>query len=210
VRALVLAAAVLAALALTAARAGADADPPSDVLLIQDSYYPYNPPASKAAVTQLDALIATARRRGFPVRVAMIATRSDLGAIPDLFGRPQRYAAFLEQEISFNARRPLLVVMPGGYGVAGVPASASRALEGLPAPGNTGDDLARAAVLALPKLAAAAGHRVPAPAPLAGKPGGSGHRGGSSALPIVLPVALLAALGLVGAVRNRRRRAGET
>jgi hypothetical protein len=92
--------------------------------------------------------------------------------------------------------------MPGGYGVAGLPA---KALRGLPTPGATGDDLARAAVLAIPKLAAAAGHPVPAVKPVAGS-GQSGHRGASSALPIVLPVAALAGIGLVGALRNRRRR----
>jgi len=198
----VLALAVLATtVLLPAGRALADADPPSDVLLVQNAYYPYNPPASKAATRQLDALIATAHRRGLPIKVALVATVADLGAVPDLFGKVQRYASFLEQEISFNSRPPLLVVMPGGYGVAGLPASP---LRGLPKPGTTGDQLIRAAVLAIPRLAAAAGHPVPAPKPVVAGPGGK-HSGPPTAL-IVLPVVLLLLAGVAGTLRNRRLR----
>ena len=46
----------------------------------------------------------------------MIATPTDLGAIPSLFGRPSDYAKFLGQEIAYSYDAALLVVMPAGYG----------------------------------------------------------------------------------------------
>ncbi len=51
------------------------------------------------------------------MRVALIATRGDLGAVPVLYEKPQRYADFLGQEIVYYYKGPLLVVMPNGYGV---------------------------------------------------------------------------------------------
>ena len=67
----------------------------------------------------LNAETAAAKRAGFPIKVALIASPVDLGVIPDLFGKPQQYADFLDQEISFQGKQPLLVVMAAGYGVAG-------------------------------------------------------------------------------------------
>jgi hypothetical protein len=201
------AAALLAALLLLpVAWARADADPPSDVLLQQDVYYPYFPAASAPAVKQLDGLVATAKRRGFALKVALVATRSDLGAVPDLFGKPQPYADFLDREISFNRVEPLLVVMAAGYGVAGLPAKAKAALHGLADPGASGDDLSRAAVLAIPKLAAATGHAVPAPKPVTAAKGAKGHHKSSSAPIFAIPVGILLLAGLAGAMRSRRLR----
>jgi len=80
-----------------------------------------------------------------------------LGGIVSLFGRPQQYADFLDQEISFQKKQALLVVMPSGYGVQGVPRAAALAVASLPKPkGRTGTDLARAAVVAVAALAALA------------------------------------------------------
>ena len=47
-------------------------------------------------------MTAKAKAEGFPVKVALIAAPTDLGVIPDLFGKPQPYAQFLDQEISFT------------------------------------------------------------------------------------------------------------
>ena len=95
--------------------------------------------------------------------MALIASPADLGAIPSLFAKPQQYANFLDVEISFfGGKQPLLVVMPNGYGVQGLtPPRPPRPLARLPPPaGRTSDDLARAATVAVSKLAAAAGHPV--------------------------------------------------
>ena len=36
--------------------------------------------------------------------------------MPQFFGKPQSYAPFLESEIAFNTKKPLLIVMPQGFG----------------------------------------------------------------------------------------------
>ena len=76
--------------------------------------YPYQPAVSQQMQQALNARTAAAKRSGFPIKVALIATPVDLGVIPDLFGKPQKYAAFLDQEISFRTKQPLLVVMKTG------------------------------------------------------------------------------------------------
>src|SRR5262245_14137685 len=93
-------AAALCLLALAAGAALADGDPASDVLLGENVFYPYQPAVSQQVQKALNAQTAAAKRSGFPIKVALIASPVDLGVIPDLFGKPQKYAAFLDQEIS--------------------------------------------------------------------------------------------------------------
>ena len=167
-------AAVVVALSLAPA-ALADGDPASDVLLGENVFYPYSPQVSPSLQRTLNAETVAAKKAGFPLKVAMIAAPVDLGVIPDLFGKPQKYADFLDQEISFQTKQPLLVVMAAGYGVQGVDAKTKAAAAALAKPASTkSNDLARAAILAVPKLAAAAGH------PLKGSGGGSGSGGNGS------------------------------
>ena len=137
---------LLAAL-LRAAAARADGDPASDMLLGENVFYPYSPP-----VAALGAARRSTRRRprpsaGFPIKVALIAAPIDLGVIPDLFGKPQPYAHFLDQEISFQGQQRLLVVMAAGYGLEGFAARRRSRRRGLPShpAGKTSTDLARAA-----------------------------------------------------------------
>ena len=111
---------------LAPAVARADGDPASDVLLGENVFYPYTPPTSPAIQKQLNAATAAAKRAHFPVKVALIGGPVDLGVIPSLFGKPQKYADFLDQEISFATKQPLLVVMAAGYGVEGMNAKAGR------------------------------------------------------------------------------------
>jgi len=99
---------------------------------------------------------AAAKRSGFPFKVALIAAPTDLGVIPDLFGKAQQYADFLDQEISFQGKQPLLVVMAAGYGTQGFAGPAKLAVRALHRPaGSTSADLARAAIVAVARLAAA-------------------------------------------------------
>ena len=93
----------------------ADGDPASDYLIVADAYLPYPPPPA-AARTELSAALASVRKAHGRVKVAVIATPTDLGAIPSLFGRPSDYAKFLGQEIAYSYDAALLVVMPAGYG----------------------------------------------------------------------------------------------
>jgi hypothetical protein len=183
--------------------ARSDGDPASDVLVAQSVFYPYSSTVSASLQRTLNGEAAAASRAHFPVKVALIAARFDLGAIPALFGRPQAYASFLGQEISFlDINQRLLVVMPNGYGVRNLGPAASGVLASLTKPaGARGDDLARAAILALPKLAAAAGH------PIRSAPGGSSTSGGSSALKAaVLAMSAIVIAGTLLAFRRGRVR----
>lgn len=187
--------AVTVALSPTIARA--DGDPASDVLLGESVFYPYSPAVSTALAKTLNAETAAATRHHFPIKVALIASPVDLGVIPDLFGKPQPYATFLDQEISFQTKQPLLVVMSTGYGLEGMTPQARTAIASVAKPtGGKSDDLARAAITAVAKLAAAEGH------PLAGASGS----GGGSSTTIVLAVLILAALASGGALFALRRR----
>src|SRR5581483_8811155 len=103
---------ICCALLLAPALALADGDPASDVLLGQNVYYPYSPPVTGSIQRALNNLTARARVSGFPVKVALVQSPVDLGVIPDLFGKPQKYADFLDQEISFQSTQVLLIVMP--------------------------------------------------------------------------------------------------
>jgi hypothetical protein len=195
-------AALLVAALLAPAIALADADPASDVLLGTSVFYPYAPPVSAATQKRLNAEAAAAVRAHFPIKVAIIGTPTDLGAVPNLFGKPQQYADFLDQEISFNSKQPLLVVMPQGYGTAGLPSAATQAARSLPSPGHGGEQLAQSSLAALPKLAGAAGH------PIANvTPTSRGGSGGSSPALLVAIIAVVA-IALTAAVIASRRRAG--
>ena len=191
---------------LAPAVAGADGDPASDVLLGESVFYPYSPPVSAGLQRALSAETAAAARAHFPIKVALIASPVDLGVIPALFDQPQKYADFLEQEISFQGKRSLLVVMPSGYGVQGLSPSATVAAATLTKPaGRTSNDLARAAIIAVPKLAAAAGH------PIKSLPNASSARPGNGSTTLIVVILALGAVGTAAAliaIRRRRERAG--
>ena len=202
-------AAVRIALLLTAAvlmvpsLAAADGDPASDTLLGLNVFYPYSPPVAPAVKLKLDRQTAAAKRAGFPIKVALIAAPTDLGAIPSLFGKPQAYAKFLDQEISFRGAQPLLVVMPAGYGVQGVTGPARLAVSGLPKPaGKSSTDLARAAQTAVAKLVSASGHSAKSTG------GGGGSSGGGTA--VLLIVLILAAIAVSTALVVLRVRRSST
>ena len=192
----------LAAMLLPAG-ARADGDPASDVLLGESVFYPYTPQVSAAIQKNLNAATAAAARAHFPLKVALIASPVDLGVIPYMFGKPQMYANFLDQEISFQGKQPLLVVMWNGYGVQGLDRRATAAVASLRMPaGKPSDDLATAAIAAVEKLAGAAGHPIGA---VAGS--GSGGSGGS-ATTLILVALIAAALGTsITIVVVRRRHA---
>jgi len=199
---------VVVALSLAPA-ALADGDPASDVLLGENVFYPYSPQVSPSLQKTLNAETAAAKKAGFPLKVALIAAPVDLGVIPDLFGKPQKYADFLDQEISFQGKQPLLVVMKAGYGVQGVTAHVRSTLPSIAPPaGAASNDLAKAAIVAVAKLAEADGH------PVTGVPGvpGASSGGGISTTTIILIVLIVAALatgGALAAVTLRRPRPAE-
>ena len=112
--------ALLAALSLglgVASGAQADGDPGSDVLVGQNLFAPADLGLSVAQQEQLANLLGTAATRGTPVRVAIIASQFDLGAITSLWEKPQVYARYLGIELSLAYSGRLLIVMPGGFGL---------------------------------------------------------------------------------------------
>src|SRR4051794_9170510 len=137
---------LLAALA-AAPSARADGDPASDVLLLQDAYLPYQPVVPKRVSDALNSTLKQLRKKGYPLKVAVIASKTDLGTVPQFLGRPGPYASFLESEIKFNKAKPLLVVMEAGYGTAAVAPNIAAAVAKLDKPkSGSADDLGRAAI----------------------------------------------------------------
>jgi hypothetical protein len=193
-----------AAYAAWAPSARADGDPASDVLLGESVFYPYSPPVSATTTKTLNATVAAAAKAHFKLKVALIASPVDLGVIPDLFGQPQKYADFLDQEISFQStHQPLLVVMKTGYGVQGVSPAVTAAARVLPKPTvGTSQGLAQAAIVAVQKLATASGHRV-APVSAAGSAHSSGGSGTNTPLLIILIGCALLAAGALVVLRQR-------
>ena len=196
----ILAACILVVM-LAPAGASADGDPASDVLLGENVFYPYSPPVSAALQRTLNAVTAAASRAHFPIKVALIDSPVDLGVVPDLFGQPQKYADFLDQEISFQTKQRLLVVMPSGYGVQGLTRPATIAAASLTKPPQSNsNDLARAAIAAVSKLAAAAGH------PLKNVPDAPSAVTGNDSTTLIVAILALGAIATAAALIAIRRR----
>jgi hypothetical protein len=193
---------VLAAVALLAVpSARADGDPASDFLIASDTFYPFTTKISPASQKQLDALVAEAKRKGFPIKVALIGGTGDLGAVPSLWRKPETYARFLGQELFFVYRGRLLVVMPNGYGVsrAGKALPSGRRVVGrLAQPGAGGDALAAAAETAVRRLAAQNGVKLTEPTAVAGSGGSHTTRDRLVLGGIVLGLVALFGVGLLG------------
>ena len=143
----------------------ADGDPASDVLLTQTVFVPWDAGASATQSADLQSLLAVAARRGYPARVALIASASDMGSVTELWRRPQTYAEFLGLELSLGSHGTVIVVMPNGVGAyrPGVSAAVARAVLARARTRAGQGDLATVASAAVQSLAAADGHVVPAP-----------------------------------------------
>jgi hypothetical protein len=203
-RALLAALLALTVVAAAAPGALADADPASDVLLLQDVYYPYQPAVADKLRRTLDGVVAASKKAGYPVKVAMIESSADLGAIPQFVGRPAAYAPFLGREIAFKTKDPLLVIMPAGIATYNVSARAQQAIRSVKIDeSQQSNGLVAAAIEAVPKMATASGHPVAAvPVPSATTHTKSG--GGTSPLVVFgAPVLLVAIAALVAALRRR-------
>jgi len=156
----------------------ADGDPASDALVSQGLFLPWDAGLSAEQQAQLAALLGAAARSGYQLRVAIIASPSDLGSVGELWRKPQGYAEFLGEELSLIYRGTLLVVMPNGFGLyrhSGSLAS-ERASVASTRPAGGGAKLGSAALAAIQSVAAASGHRLAgvraAPTPAASAPPG--------------------------------------
>src|SRR3954468_11752570 len=102
-----------AALVLPAV-AHADADPASDTLYTGRVFLPLSAKVSPQLARELGGVTLAAQKAGRPVRVALIASKTDLGGVPQLFGKPTTYARFLASELQFVYPDKVLIVMPQG------------------------------------------------------------------------------------------------
>jgi hypothetical protein len=198
--------AVGAILAQTAGIALGDGDPASDVLLQQDVFLPYQPQVCKQVKTALDRATRRSGAAGYPVKVAVIGSISDLGSVPQFFGRPSAYADFLGKELgSFSAHLqkkvagvPLLVAMPQGLALVHADPPANDVVRKIKVSSDADPNaLARAAVKAVPEIATAAGHPIQ---PVNVESGCTQKQ--STVIFFAIPILLLLAAGLM--IRFRR------
>ena len=205
---------LVSVLAGPVALALADVDPASDVLLLQNVFVPYQPKVCTQLKDQLTSLAGKTKAAGYPLKVAIVGSRQDLGGAPQFFGNPQGYAKFLGQESASTApmsertfrRRQLLVVMPKGFGTYQVDPKAAAAAKTVSISSNAdANALAKAAVLAAPKMATAAGHPV-----AADKPASGCTKKGTSFLVFLAPIVVLLIGGLLLRYGLRPRPHAET
>ena len=145
-----------------------DGDPASDVLLQQALFLPWDAGLSTMQQGQLTALLQAAAHSDYQLRVALIASPSDLGSVTELWRKPQSYAQFLGDELSLVYHGTLLVVMPNGFGLyrpsgSTVAEHASLARFGF---AGSGTRLGSEAIAAIQRLATASGHRLASVRPL--------------------------------------------
>jgi hypothetical protein len=195
--------AVLAVVAVPAAHA--DADPASDVLYIQRIYLPFfGQMVSKDHAAVLRRVVSDAWKKGYPIKVALIATRNDLGGIFQLWEKPQTYADFLGRELVFLYKGKLITAMPNGIGVYQYkkPVTKEKAVVQKIHVAKGADGIADAASIAVAKLAGLPPPKLPAD-------GGGGGGGGTPVWELVVIVAggiaILAAMLILGPIAWRRR-----
>jgi hypothetical protein len=198
----------LAALTLVPSSSLADGDPASDVLLANSLYTPVSQTISPPVLEQLQSTMTQADAGGFKVRVALILDRTDLGAVPQLFGHPAEYVKLLASELFYAWKGTVIAVQPSGIGVQNIePLAPAQALVDsidVASPASA-DGLAQAAGTAIRKLAGEeSGVQFESSAP-----GGGDSSSTFTTWRIVggvlVVVAVLASAGLV--VFRRRRRA---
>jgi hypothetical protein len=192
------------------APARADGDPASDILITENVYLPYQAPSSEVT-KRLRGVIDEAKKAGQTVRVAVIQSPQDLGAVPNLYGHPQEYANLLATELqnpveqgAKGNREELLIVMPAGFGTRNVPDKVAHMLRGVELPSDAdADTLASAAGWAVQELARANGRPIREEFD---KP--KGDSGGGGLVIVLVVLGLVALTGVLIVVRVRAGGAG--
>jgi hypothetical protein len=207
-RALIPAAALTIALLIPAATAIGDADPPSDLLLVADAYYPYTPAVPKALQAKLGSVLRAARKRRHVYKIALIGERGDLGAVPVLFGKTQRYATFLFNEIKtyLAPQKPtLIVVTKQGLALRGrdaTSAGTAALAKVTPPSAMTPAQLVATAIAAVKRVAAANGHPINSKVAAAATVS-TGHKASRLWLIVAAGLALVGALGAFSYARRQ-------
>jgi hypothetical protein len=196
-----------------AATAFGDADPASDELIGFDSYYPYSPQVSKPLQNQLDALLRATRKDGHVCKVVLIEAPPDLGAATVLYGKTQKYASFLYNEIhSFlTGQKPTyLILTKQGAALRGRDATPAgkRALAKVSIPANaSSDQLAQSAITAVEAVEAANRHPISKAQIAAAQPKQKASSKSSSAWLWIVVAAMVVIIGACAAwlLREWRR-----
>jgi hypothetical protein len=178
-----LAVAVLATALGPPGAALAHGDPASHALETQRLYVSFTAVPSAAVDSDLRGHMEAAKRLGSPMSVTLVAGEADVIEDPSMLRDPQRYAEFVDRKLAEDLERPLgepiVVVTPYGLGVAGhalrggrfgpVTRAAARdfgrGIRFSPDSTVSGDQLARAAVKVVRRIARAGGHPLPARVP---------------------------------------------
>jgi len=171
--------AVVVAIALGAlvgpGRAFAHGDPTTHYLETDSLLTSYASPPDTAVELQLRGVLDAAAARGYPIKVVLFADENDTGGELAPLEDTQSYVTTISRELGATKelRAPVLIVTPDRFGVGGkqpgdgtlaaiTPRLASELVRGLPtAERADGTALARTAIRAVRRLAAAGGHPLP-------------------------------------------------
>ena len=161
--------------------AHAHADPTIHYLETQNLVASVGLPATQNVELQLLGLVQAIDKRGYPIKVSVIANETDTGGESDAArestGSTQS-CVVRELELFFEVEAPVLIVTPNGFGVAGKHVRAGRLqpfpggdgrslLRGIAVPPLEADALARTAMLAVRQVARAGGRPLPEHVPAA-------------------------------------------
>jgi hypothetical protein len=156
-------------------RALAHGDPTAHYLETDSLLTSYSAPPDLAVELRLRGVLDAAAARGYPIKVVLFASEEDTGGEPEPLEDTQTYVATVSREVDAVSplRAPVLIVTPHGFGLGGTqprggtltpitPPLAGELARGLPvAKKADGNALARTAIVAIRRLAAAGGHPLP-------------------------------------------------
>jgi hypothetical protein len=212
------------------ARALAHGDPTAHYLETDALLTSYAAPPAVAVELRLRGVLEAAAARGYPIKVALLANVHDTGDEREPLDDTQTYVTTVADDLEAVGplRAPVLIVTPHRLGVGGTqprggtptpitPALAAELARGLPlAKEADGNALARSAMVAVRRLAAAGGHPLPKRIPPAendlrgilgaAAPRDSGTAGGPWLIAAVVGASVLLLGALVVAVRRRTLR----
>ena len=120
-------------------------------------------------------MLDAAAERGYPIKVVLFASEEDTGGEPEPLEDTQTYVTTVSDEVDATSplRAPVLIVTPHGFGLGGkqpsggtlsriTPPLAAELARGIPIANKAdGNALARTAMVAIRRLAAAGGHPLP-------------------------------------------------
>jgi hypothetical protein len=157
------------------ARALAHGDPTSHYLETDSLLTSYAAPPDVAVELRLRGVLDAAAARGYPIKVVLFANEADTGDAPEPLEDPQTYVGTVSNDLEAidPLRAPVLIVTPHRLGIGGkqpqggtpapiTPRLAAELARGIPiAKKADGNALARTAMVAVRRLAAAGGNPLP-------------------------------------------------